>query len=829
MKKEFWKKYLPYFSAVVIFILIAVIYASPILEDKMLLAGDTLSGRNMAAEVVKYKKETGVTSFWTGNMFSGMPAYQIYAKTSTDANIITPLKKIYQLGLPSTIGLIFVYLIGFFILMRSFRINKWLSIIGAIAITFSSYFFIIIEAGHNNKVYGIAYVVPVVAGFVLLFQKKYFWGVVLSMIFTAFGITLHPQMTFYLFMLIGVLGFAELYIHIKEKRIKDFFVALLIFVACVGVGIGTYYSKTVANMEYVKETMRGGHSELVKETDSLNKTKGLDLDYATQWSYGIDETMTLLIPNFKGASSHYNVGVNSQTYNTLVDIGVSKKDAANVCSSMPMYWGDQPFTSGPVYVGAIVFLLFVLGLLVVKGPYKWALLVATLFSILLSWGKNFMPLTELFFNYFPMYDKFRAVSSILIVAEITIPLLGFLAIKSLMEKQITEQKALTSLYIATGITAGLSLFFALFGGLLYNFTSLQDGQLIEQFTNWFGGNKDMAQRLMDAVIVDRASMLRHDAIRSTIFILLAASVLWLFIKQKIKVVYLLLSLGILILVDMWGVNRRFLNESNFISEKKYFQNFKKQPYEEMILADNTLHFRVLNLATNTFNEARTSYYLKSIGGYHAAKLRRYQDLIDEYIRKLDMSVLNMLNTRYFIIKDNSGNVVPRLNPDAMGNAWFVDSLFVARNPNDEYEMLGKINLRNSAVTDQKFNDFVANFKAQHDSLAQITLLSYKPDELLYKSTAGVDGIVIFSEIYYPYGWKAYIDDKPVEHFRANYTLRALNVPAGEHTIRFEFKPDSIFKGDKISLLFIVIMFTTIGVLAVFEIRKIKKKKEIAKV
>jgi len=428
-----------------------------------------------------------------------------------------------------------------------------------------------------------------------------------------------------------------------------------------------------------------------------------------------------------------------------------------------------------------------------------------------------------------MYDKFRAVSSILIVAEITIPLLGFLAIKSLMEKQITEQKALTSLYIATGITAGLSLFFALFGGLLYNFTSLQNGQLIEQFTNWFGGNKDMAQRLMDAVIVDRASMLRHDAIRSTIFILLAASVLWLFIKQKIKVVYLLLSLGILILVDMWGVNRRFLNESNFISEKKYFQNFKKQPYEEMILADNTLHFRVLNLATNTFNEARTSYYLKSIGGYHAAKLRRYQDLIDEYIRKLDMSVLNMLNTRYFIIKDNSGNVVPRLNPDAMGNAWFVDSLFVAKNPNEEYEMLGKINLRNSAVTDQKFNDFVVNFKAQHDSLAQITLLSYKPDELLYKSTAGVDGIVIFSEIYYPYGWKAYIDDKPVEHFRANYTLRALNVPAGEHTIRFEFKPDSIFKGDKISLLFIVIMFTTIGVLAVFEIRKIKKKKLKAKI
>lgn len=827
MKKFNWKKYLPDITAYVLFILIALIYASPVLDGKILLAGDTVSGKGMAAEIHKYKEDTGNTSYWTGNMFCGMPTYQI-SGSAPSVSLLIPLMNLYKLNLPLTIGFIFIYLLGFYILMRSFNINKWLSIVGAIAIAFSSYFFIIIQAGHNNKVLGLAYMAPVFAGFMLLFRKKYAWGTILTLLFSAFGLMVHPQMTYYIFMLIGVMLFAELFIHIKEKRMKDFFVAMLLFAACVGVGAGTRYSTVKTNMEYVKETMRGGHSELVKENDSENKTKGLDLDYATQWSYGIDETMTLLIPNFKGGSSHYNVGEKSKTFDKLREFGVPRKDAAEVSSTMPMYWGTQPFTSGPVYVGAIIIFLFALGLLIVKGPYKWALLIATLFSILLSWGKNFMPLTELFFNYFPMYDKFRAVSSILVVAEITIPLLGFLALKSIIDQERSKEFVLKSIYIAGGITAGICLFFAALGGVLMDFTSVQDEQVLAQFTQWFGGQTELAQELLDAVIADRASMLRHDALRSGIFILLGAGTLWLFLNKKIKLPYMIAALGVLVLVDMWNVDRRFLNDKDFVSEKKYFSQFKKQPYEELILSDQTKHFRVLNLTTNTFNESRTSYHLKSIGGYHAAKLRRYQDLIDEYIMKMNMPVLNMLNTRYFIVKDNAGNVVPQLNPAAMGNAWFIDSVFIAGNPNEECEALGKINLTNSAVTDVQFSDFVKDFTPAHDSTAQIVLTSYAPDVLEYKSSAAHDGIVVFSEIYFPYGWKAYIDDQSVEHFRANYTLRALKVPAGEHKIRFEFRPDSMFKADRISLLFILVMYATIAGFVIVEIVKSRKNKELKK-
>ncbi len=824
MKNQNWKNYLPYLVAIITFVIIATIYASPILENKLLYAVDTISGKGMGNDVVEYKKETGIRSYWTGGMFSGMPTYQITGHAPS-VSWLTPLMQIYRLNLPLTIGLIFIYLAGFFILMRSFNINRWLSIVGAIAITFSSYFFIIIQAGHNNKVLGIAYLAPIIAGFMLIFQKRYVWGIILTLLFSAFGLTVHPQMTFYYFMLIGVLFFAELYIHIKEKRVKDLLIGILIFTGCVGLGGATRYSTIVANSEYVKETMRGGHSELEKTTDSTNKTKGLDLDYATQWSYGIDETFTLIIPNFKGGSSHYDLGENSHIAKELYELGVSHKDVKNITKSMPAYWGSQPFTSGPVYVGAIVLFLFILGLLIVKGPYKWALLVATLFSILLSWGKNFIFLTELFFNYFPMYDKFRAVSSILVVAEVTIPLLGFLAIKAIMEQEITKEKLVRSIYIATGITVGISLIFALFGGSFYDFTSSQDEQLIAQFSQWFGGRADLADNLLSALRLDRAAMLKGDAWRSVIFILLTAALLWLFVQKKIKGYLLILSLGVLVLVDMWSIDRRFLNNNDFVTEREFYKQFRKHPYEEDILKDPTLHYRVLNLATNTFNESRTSYHLKSIGGYHAAKLRRYQDLIDNYISKMNFSVLDMLNTRYIIFKDKSGNVLHQLNPTALGNAWFVDTILVTQTPNEECDALGEINLKNSAVTDAQFEHFVKKHIPQHDSLATIQLTSYTPDIIEYKSSASMDGIVVFSEIYYPYGWKAYIDDKPVEHFRANYTLRALNVPAGEHHIRFEFRPDSMFKEDKISMLFIILMYSIIVAVVVYSIIIYLRKKD----
>ena len=813
MNKDLLKKWFPYLVAIVIFILFAVIYCSPVLDGKVIQSSDTISWKGMSQEAKVYN-DKGNYTFWTGSMFSGMPTYQIGGGKIASETYLKPVGKITILWFGGILKIIICYLLGFFILFRSFKVNVWLSIVGAMAITLSSYFFIIIEAGHLTKAHTIAFMAPVIAGFFLIFNKKYLWGIILTMVYCAFGITPHPQMAYYYFLLIGCLFFAELFIHIKEKRMKNFLLATLLFGAAMGIGLGARYTTVALNQEYVKETMRGGHSELVKENDDQNKTEGLDLDYATQWSYGIDETLTLLIPNFMGASSHYDVGTNSNVYDELIKNGVPKKNSADFCKNVPAYWGNQPFTSGPVYAGAIICFLFILGLCIVKGPYKWALLGATLFSILLSWGRNFMPLTELFFNYFPMYNKFRTVSSILVVAEVTMPLLGFLAIKTIMDKQIAKEKLIKNIYISAGITAGICLFVALFGSWIYDFTSPNDAANLAQFPEWLG----------NAIIVERASMLRADALRSCVFILLGAGALWLFVKEKLKLPYFVGALGILILADMWTVDKRFLNDSHFFSPKMETNYFKKQPYEEYILQDPDPHFRVLNVTTNTFNESRTSYYLKHIGGYHAAKLRRYQDLISEHISKRNMGVINMLNTKYFIVPDANKNPMPQYNPFAMGNAWYIDTVLVVNTPNEESDALNEINLTTTAVLDVKFADFVKDFVAGKDTSAQVTFLSYAPNALEYQTHSGKDGIVVFSEIYYPYGWHAFIDGQPTEHFRVNYTLRALNVPAGEHHIRFEFEPDVLKKTEPIALVCIFIMYgVIIGGIAYAIVQRKKKK------
>jgi hypothetical protein len=815
MNKELLKKGAPYFAALVIFILLAIIYCSPVLDGKEVRADDTLNWKGMSHELIEFHEKTGDYSRWTGSAFSGMPAYQISGHYDSN-DYMQPLSVLVRLGFSGTLMYLILYFVGFFILLRAFKINVWVSIMGAVAIALSSYFFIILAAGHNTKAQAIAMFAPIIAGFFLIYNKKYWMGAIFMMVYVMLGFMLHPQMSYYFMMLIGCLFFAELYIHIKEKKMKDFAVATVIFVAALGVGLGTQYVKIATNREYLQETMRGGHSELTKETDEENKTGGLDLDYATQWSYGIDETLTLLIPNFKGGSTHYDVGENSHTYKALLENGVPRKNARDYAQHVPTYWGTQPFTSGPVYVGAIIVFLFVLGLCIVKGPYKWALLVATIFSILLSWGKNFMPLTELFFNYFPMYNKFRAISSILVVAEVTMPLLGFLAIKAIMEKQVTKEKLLINIYITAGITAGICLLVALFGPLFYDFNSPNDEQTFAQLPEWLGG----------AIIADRAPMLRADAFRSFVFILLAAGALWLFVKNKLKIGWAIGILGVLILADMWTVDKRFLNNDNFVTAKAQTSHFKKQPYEEYLLQDKDPNFRVLNLTTNTFNDSRTSYYFKSIGGYHAAKLRRYQDIIERHISKMNMNVINMLNTKYVIIPDNKKNPVPQLNPDAMGNAWFVDSLMVVNTPNEECDALDSLNLRKAAVVDaSKFGDYIADFTPHHDSTAKVTFLSYKPNKLEYKTNATQEGLVVFSEVYYPYGWHAYIDDKPAEHFRVNYILRAMKVPAGEHHIRFVFDPDTIRKYEPISMICIAIVYLTIiGAIVWFFIQRKKQRK-----
>ncbi|HZK02968.1 MAG TPA: YfhO family protein [Bacteroidaceae bacterium] len=796
------REYLPYLIAILLFVVISTIYCLPVLEGKVIQAGDDINGWAAVQEPLQYRNNTGNISWWTGSMFSGMPNYQIGGGRYLSTTLMKPLWKLTH---PSAekLPLVFVmFFICFYILLRSFKVDRWLSIAGALAIGFSSYFFIIEAAGHNSKAWSIALMSVVVAGFFLIFNKRYGWGVALTMLFTAFGFSPHPQMAYYIFLLIGVLFFAELFKHIKEKRYKDLVLATTLFVLSVIVGLGTGSANIFANKEYASETMRGGHSELIQNKDLKNRTKGLDLDYATAWSYGIDETFTLLIPGFMGSASTYDVGKESKLYKTLVSNGVSKSEAANFSKNVPMYWGEQPFTVGSVYIGAIVCFLFVLGLFIVKGPYKWALLIATLFSISLSWGKNLMWLTNLFFEYFPLYNKFRAVSSILIIAEITMPLLGFLAIKNIMDGHLSKQYINKKIVLSAGITAGVCLLLSIFGGAIFNFNSSYDTQWSSQIPEW----------LYSAIKAERATMLRTDSFRSFIFIVISAGVLWLYTNKKMGLYWMVSLFTILIIADMWPINRRFLNDNNFVSPKQNKGVYAIQPYEEALLRDPDPHFRVLNLTTNTFNEARTSYRLKSIGGYSAAKLRRYQDIIEQHISKLNIDVISMLNGKYFIVKNEDGNIVPQFNPNALGNAWRVDSILVVSTPDQECAALGVIDLSRVAVLDEEFYSFVSEFQSGSDQSAKIDLTSYAPDVLTYNFEAEKDALIVFSEIYYPYGWKAYIDGEKVDVFRVNYLLRALNIPAGTHDIRFEFRPDSVKKGNILSAIFIFIMYAVVLVL-----------------
>ncbi len=794
------KKIMPYLAAFALFLIASLIYCYPVLEGKTIQAGDEFNGRAAVQESVEYRQETGDITWWTGAMFSGMPNYQIGGGRYLSTKLMNP---IWRLTHPSSAKMPLVFLTFFccfFIMLRSFGVDKWLSIVGAFATGFSSYFFIIEAAGHNGKAWSIMLMSVVVGGFYLIYKKRYGWGIPLTMIFTAMGFSPHPQMAYYIFLLIGILFFTELYIHINEKRLKDFAIATLLFAGSVGVGLGTGTANIFANNEYAKETMRGGHSELVKEGDSSNKTKGLDLDYATAWSYGIDETLTFLIPGYMGTASGYNVGTESKLYEALVKNGVSKADAKAFCQSTPTYWGEQPFTVGSVYMGAIVCLLFVLGLFILKGPYKWGLLVATLFSVALSWGHNFMWLTEVFFNYFPLYDKFRAVSSILIVAEVTMPLLGFLAVKQFMEGSVDKKCLTKSLYFSTGIVGGICLIMALFGGALCDFKSSYDASFSNQIPAW----------VYQAIIAERADMLRSDSFRSLLFVLASGALIWSYVNLNlIKRNWMIAILGILVFADMWPVNKRFLNDDNFATPGQMGNFYAIQPYEQALLQDKDPHFRVFNVAANTFNEARTSYRLKSIGGYSAAKLRRYQDIIDQYLSKMDLDIVSMLNGKYIIVSDENGQVVPQRNPYAMGNAWYVDSIMIVDTPNEECAALGQINISNTAVLDRKFADFVKDFKPVNDSTAGVKLNAYSPKELTYTSNAKNDGTVVFSEIYYQYGWKAFIDGNPTEIFRVNYLLRAINVPAGTHQISMIFDPDSVKKGNILSAIFVVIMYATV--------------------
>ena len=775
MKSIDWKKYIPSAIILAIFILASAIYYWPAVQGKVIYAGDYINGYSAVKQCHDFHNETGEWSYWADSMFSGMPNYQIGANGGfTVDKILNPIRWVLKAGNRNVFFIFLYFLIAFYLLLRTFKIEKWISMAGSFAMAMSSYFFVIVAASHNGKAYSITWMTLVLIGMILTYRKNYTWGALLIMFFTYIGFFQHPQMSYYMCMLMGVLFFAEVAIAVRDKEWKHFALATAIFFAAFGIGMGMGSANIFANQEYAKETMRGGHSDLVKVTDEKNKTKGLDLDYATAWSYGKSETMTFLIPNYMGGASGYNLGTDSRLYKDLVQARVPKNSAKQFCQSAPTYWGDKMFTSGPVYIGAIVCFLFVLGLLIVPGPYKWALLAATFFSIFLSWGKNLMWLTELFFTYFPMYNKFRAVESILIVAEITMPLIGILSVKEIVEAE-DRRRFLPAIYLSAGITAGICLIMALFGGSLIDFTSTYDNQ-------WKAQVGDDIYRM---IIDQRAAMMTTDAWRSFIFIALGFGLLFFYIRKPFKTQWLGIILTALIVADLWPVDKRYCNDSHFVTVKERDRVFNMQPYEKELLQNDKTYFRVMNLTTNTFNDARTSYRLKSIGGYSAVKLRRYQDLIDEHISKMNWNVINMLNTKYIITQRG---VVQ--NPDAMGNAWFVNEVLFVPTPDDESAALNTLDLRKTAVSDEKFRK-VLTTTGMPSETDKIVLTDYKPNALTYQTNTTNNRVAVFSEIYYPEDWYIYCDDQELSLGRVNYLLRAAIIPAGEHTITMKFVPKSL--------------------------------------
>jgi len=760
---------------ILLFIGISFTYFSPLLEGKRLEMADIKNWQGMSKEVVDYRKSTGEEALWTNSMFSGMPAYQI--STRFKSNLMQYLDKTLMLGLPRPANILFLYLLGFYILLLSLKIDYRISTIGAFAFAFSSYFFIIIEAGHMTKAHAIAYLPMVVAGVLYTYRGKILLGSVLTGIAASLQIfSNHLQITYYLVLLLFLLAIFQFYSDLKKNNLSDFFKRSSLLILIGLLAAGTSFTRLYTTYEYGKDSTRG-KSELTSNLD--NKTSGLDKDYATAWSYGIAETFTFLIPNLYGGASQGELSTDSETYQAIK----RAPNARKLIKSLPLYWGEQPFTSGPTYVGAVVMFLFILSIFLVKSTIRSWLLLATIMSIMLAWGKNFMPLTELFLDFFPGYNKFRAVSMILIIAEFTIPLLAFIGISKFIQNDTeiySKEKYLKNTFYISG---GVTLVFALMSSLFFNFESIQDISL--EKNGW----------PIEALQADRKSLLSSDAWRSLIFIFLTFVTLWIYIRKKIKLNHLILILGSLILMDMWPVNKRYLNEENFVRKSKIENPYKPSQADLKILKDKDPNFRVFNRNVSTFNDASTSYFHKSIGGYHGAKLKRYQELIEAHISQGNMNVINMLNTKYIITQN--GDV--KRNPGALGNAWFIDNVIIVENADQELMELNNINTTNTCVVDKRYsNELNANNLNKENS--NINLLEYKPNYLKYQSSSDLNGIAIFSEIYYNRGWNAYINGNLVNHFRTNYVLRGLQIPSGNNIIEFKFEPSVYQIGESISLI-----------------------------
>ncbi|MHB0754080.1 YfhO family protein [Polaribacter sp. M15] len=804
------KKLFPYVIAIAIFVIASVMYFHPVLKGQKIAQSDITQFTGMAKEIKDFRADKNAEPYWTGASFSGMPAYQISAYYPYD--FVRTLDRAIRF-LPRPADYTFLYFLSFFVLMMALKIEWRLAILGALSFGFSTYLIIIFVPGHNAKAHAIGYMPLVLAGILWVFQKKYVLGFIVTGLAMALEIyTNHIQMTYYLGFCLLILGIVELINAIKENTIPRFIKQAAVIIAAVVLGIGANAPRLMAMKEYADYSTRG-KSEVTINVDGSNKeaTKGLDKAYITEYSYAKLETFNLFVPRFMGGGTVEELSKNSNFYQ-LIAQKAGKKVADDYSKQVLTYWGDQTIIEAPAYIGAVVFFLFFLGIFLVKGRLKQWLVAATVFSILLSWGRNFEFLTNFFIDYVPLYNKFRAVSSIQIIAELCVPILGVLALKEFFTSKKSDKKKLKALEKAVFTFGGLIVFGFILAHSFSTFQGIRDA------------NYNDLPGLIDAVIADRKSMLLMDTLRSLILVILSAGVLWFFLKNKLKQQYAIIGLLVFILFDLISVNKKYVNESDFKPSRRVEKPFIASNADKQILEDKT-HYRVANFATNPMQDGATSYFHQSIGGYHAAKMGRYKELFDFQIAKNNMQVLNMLNTKYFIVADNDGKKQAQLNPDANGNAWFVEEVKLVNSANKEIKALDSLNTKTTAVLDKSKLSENINFDIQKDSTATIELLNYDVTTLSYQSKSEKEQFAVFSEIYYKDGWNAYMDNDLVPHYRVNYVLRGMKIPAGKHKIVFKFEPKVIQKGSFISLAsYSLLLLVTMGWLFYDE----KKKKKGAK-
>lgn len=810
MNTSFFKKLIPHLIANLAFIAVLFVYYYPSLSGKTLVQNDVVQSKGFSKEAEDYAEKTGEDVLWTNSSFSGMPIW-VGHKT----NYVNYIHQVIRAVLPPEVLVGWLGFIGFYVLMSVVGANVWLAFSMSAAFVFSTFNIISFEAGHINKVYDMALMAPVLAGVWLVYRnKQYVLGAFVTTLFLALQIFYgHYQISYYLMFILVFMGIYELYQTIKEKEYSHFIKSSLLVIACAFIAVAPNSSKMWTNYEYSKNTIRGGSELSTKKTEG----GGLDKDYALSWSNQKSEVLTTFIPYFYGGGSNENLSVSSETFKALVDNGVPRSDAKEYIKNIPLYWGDQPFTAGPIYFGAVVFFLFVLGMFIIKERYKWWIFAVTLFAFMMSWGKNFELLTDFLFYNMPLYNKFRSVTMAMCIAQMTFPFLAGLALVKIAKGEIEDVVFYKGLKWALGLCGGIALLFALFGGAFFNFVGPNDA------------NMGLPDWMVDAVRLDRASKLRTDAFRSLFFVLVTAALLWAWFTDKLKAQTLYLLLAVLVIIDLAWVDKRYLTADDFEKRGKNDEWVEMTAVDEQILRDKDLSYRVFNVSKSPFNDATTSYYHKSIGGYSAIKLSRYQDLIEKQLSKNNLSVLNMLNARYVIVPDKkSGEVFVQRNPGALGNAWFVSDLKKVNNADEEMAALDSLNPATTLVVDKRFDSLLTGYTPASDSSARITLIdNANPNQLVYEYNSSVEQLTAFSEIYYQPGWNAYIDGKLVPHFRANYVLRAMRIPAGKHQVIYKFEPAHYALSERVAMfgswLFVAFMLSllTAQLLLMFRTRESK--------